>query len=85
MTGFSGAKAVVARQDEQVNPTEDGQPTIPHADVLATIPALLPGLESVYLDLHQHPELSGQEQRTAGIAAAALRSAGFEVTEGVGG
>ena len=75
----------MARQDEQVNPTEDGQPTIPHADVLATIPALLPGLESVYLDLHQHPELSGQEQRTAGIAAAALRSAGFEVTEGVGG
>lgn len=36
-------------------------------------------------DLHQHPELSLQEFRTAGVLADALRSLGFEVTTGVGG
>lgn len=39
----------------------------------------------VYRDLHAHPELSGQEVRTAAILASELRSAGYEVTENVGG
>ncbi|MBN8712847.1 MAG: amidohydrolase [Xanthomonadales bacterium] len=50
-----------------------------------TLPKLLPELEALYTDLHAHPELSMQEQRTAGIAATRLRQAGFEVTAGVGG
>jgi amidohydrolase len=41
-------------------------------------------LESLYIDLHQHPELSFQETRTAGIAAQHLRDLGLEVEEGVG-
>lgn len=41
-------------------------------------------LEALYIDLHRHPELSFQETRTAGIAAAHLRDLGLEVTEGVG-
>src|SRR6185437_4012689 len=41
-------------------------------------------LESVYKDIHAHPELSMQETRTAGIAADRLRAAGYEVTAGVG-
>ncbi|MEO8845216.1 MAG: M20 family metallopeptidase [Kofleriaceae bacterium] len=45
---------------------------------------LLPELETFYKDLHSHPELSMQETRTAGIAAARLEAAGFEVTTGVG-
>ena len=53
-------------------------------DVLASLPELLPALESVYTDLHAHPELSMQETRTAGIAADRLRAAGFEVTTGIG-
>ncbi|MEU4160560.1 amidohydrolase [Actinoplanes sp. NPDC026670] len=36
-------------------------------------------------DLHAHPELSGQEQRTAAVVAARLRAAGLDVTTGVGG
>lgn len=36
-------------------------------------------------DIHQHPELSGQETRTAALVAAHLRSLGLEVTTGVGG
>ncbi|MGM7667720.1 amidohydrolase [Microbacterium sp. A93] len=41
-------------------------------------------LEALYIDLHQHPELSFQETRTAGIAAQHLRDLGLEVEEGVG-
>ncbi|MFG2794849.1 amidohydrolase [Streptomyces sp. NPDC048419] len=42
-------------------------------------------LADLYRDLHQHPELSLQEVRSAGLLAGALDSAGFEVTEQVGG
>jgi amidohydrolase len=45
----------------------------------------MPELLALYRDLHQHPELSMQETRSAGLMAAAARRAGFEVTEGVGG
>ncbi|MDL9978125.1 amidohydrolase [Microbacterium candidum] len=41
-------------------------------------------LEGLYTDLHQHPELSFQEHRTAGIVADHLRTLGLETTEGVG-
>jgi amidohydrolase len=42
-------------------------------------------LAAIYRDLHQHPELSFQEERTAALVAARLTAAGFEVTTGVGG
>ena len=42
-------------------------------------------LADFYRDLHQHPELSLQEHRTARLVADALRPLGFEVTELVGG
>jgi hippurate hydrolase len=45
---------------------------------------LLGKLEAIYRDLHANPELSMQERRTAGIAAAWLREQGYDVTEGVG-
>lgn len=41
--------------------------------------------EDLYRDLHQHPELSHQEQRTAAVVEARLKSDGYEVTPGVGG
>lgn len=41
--------------------------------------------EDTYRNLHQHPELSGQEHRTAAVVADRLRLAGFDVTAGVGG
>jgi amidohydrolase len=40
---------------------------------------------ALYLDIHQHPELSGQETQTAAKLAARLRALGYEVTEHVGG
>jgi amidohydrolase len=54
------------------------------AKVLANLDSILADLESVYKDLHTHPELSMQENRTAQIAADRLRAAGYEVTTGVG-
>jgi hippurate hydrolase len=42
-------------------------------------------LADFYRDLHQHPELSLHEHRTAQRVAEALRPLGFEVTEQVGG
>ena len=52
--------------------------------VLANMGTLLPDLESLYKDIHSHPELSMQENRTAGIAAEHLRSAGYDVATGIG-
>jgi amidohydrolase len=46
---------------------------------------LLAKLEGIYRDIHANPELSMQEHRTSGIAAAWLREQGYDVTEGVGG
>jgi hippurate hydrolase len=48
------------------------------------IEQVLPMVEATYKDIHQHPELSLQEVRTAGIVAQQLRDAGFAVTEHVG-
>lgn len=45
----------------------------------------LADLVTFYKDLHANPELSLHEQKSAGKIAKRLRSAGFNVTEGVGG
>ncbi len=52
--------------------------------ILRPLDGLLPDLETLYKDIHAHPELSMQETRTANIAAERLRAAGFDVTTGVG-
>lgn len=36
-------------------------------------------------DIHRHPEIAGQERRTAELVAQRLRAAGLDVTTGVGG
>jgi len=46
--------------------------------------AELPSLLAIYKDVHSHPELSTQEQRTAALFAQQLKAAGCEVTENVG-
>jgi metal-dependent amidase/aminoacylase/carboxypeptidase family protein len=52
--------------------------------IFKNLDSLLPDLEALYKDVHAHPELSMQETRTARLAAERLRTAGYEVTEGVG-
>src|SRR5208282_3376673 len=49
------------------------------------VDAVYPAAHSLYIDLHQNPELSSHETQTASKLAARLRSLGYEVTEGVGG
>src|SRR5205085_220353 len=44
-----------------------------------------PDAHALYLDLHQHPEISSHETRTAEVMAGKLKSLGYEVTEHIGG
>ncbi|WP_425474049.1 M20 metallopeptidase family protein [Sphingomonas montanisoli] len=70
-------------------------PLIAFVAMIAATPALadplgdavkadMPGLLTIYKDLHAHPELSFKETRSAGILAAEAKKAGFTVTSGVG-
>jgi amidohydrolase len=52
---------------------------------LAPLEELYPSLDALYVDLHQHPELSLQEKGTAAKLASRLKTLGYEVTTGVGG
>jgi metal-dependent amidase/aminoacylase/carboxypeptidase family protein len=64
-------------------------PTVQEADLLSSfverVQDLRAELIDVRRDIHRHPEISGQEERTAGIVADRLRAVGFEVRTGVGG
>ena len=46
--------------------------------------AMLPSLVEMRRDLHRHPELGFQVERTARIAADAVEALGFRVRRGVG-
>jgi hippurate hydrolase len=61
------------------------QGSSPQASYLKEVEGVYPDARALYLDLHQNPELSGHEAQTAAKLAARLRSAGYEVTEHVGG
>ncbi|MEA2795078.1 MAG: hypothetical protein QOI87_2458 [Bradyrhizobium sp.] len=43
-----------------------------------------PKLDALYKDIHAHPELAFQEEKTAAKLAAEMRAIGFDVTEKVG-
>jgi len=53
--------------------------------VLAGLDGVRGAVEDFYRDLHQHPELSHAERRTAARVAERLGAAGYEVHEGIGG
>ena len=61
------------------------EPASPGNPALAGLDALYPNLRSLYVDLHQNPELSFHEGNTAARLAERLRALGFEVTTGIGG
>lgn len=61
------------------------QPAAPlKNDVVTRVDAMYPWLDTIYKDLHAHPEIAFQEVRTAGKLAAEMRKLGFTVTEKVG-
>ncbi len=53
------------------------------AELAQTVKADYPSLETLYKDLHAHPEVGFLENRTAKILAARMRKLGFAVTEGI--
>jgi hippurate hydrolase len=58
--------------------------TLSGSELGGLIDPQMPGLVATYQKLHQHPELSYEEERTSAFLAAELRKAGFDVTEHVG-
>ncbi len=54
-------------------------------EMLADYGGLQADQEAFYKDLHQHPELSHQERRTARRVAGQLQDYGFTVQSGIGG
>ena len=52
--------------------------------IFGGVEAMLDDLEELYKEVHRRPELSMEEERTAALAAERLRTAGFDVTTGVG-
>jgi len=49
------------------------------------IESVVPQALALYAELHEHPELSNQEQRTASVIAKRMQMLGYEVHEKVGG
>ena len=49
------------------------------------VEAIYPDARALYINLHEHPELSDHEVQTASTIAGKLRDLGYQVTEHVGG
>lgn len=56
----------------------------PAIQILAGQSSIRDWQEDLYRQLHQHPELSDHEERTAAAAASALRDAGYAVHDRIG-
>jgi amidohydrolase len=56
-----------------------------NSSLASEVNAVYPQAQTLYIDLHEHPELSLHEVNTAAKLAARLRELGYEVTEKVGG
>ena len=58
---------------------------MPQEKIKSVIKDKMSHLRDFYIDLHEHPELSGLEARTADKMVAELRGLGLEVIEKIGG
>ena len=54
------------------------------AKIETSVESEYPKLDALYKDIHAHPEIAFQEEKTAAKLAAEMRALGFEVTEHVG-
>ncbi|GAB7068858.1 amidohydrolase [Mycobacterium hodleri] len=60
-------------------------PSNPIAEVLRGLSEVRSWQEDLYRDIHQHPELSHQEHRTADLIVNRLRASGYAVQDRIGG
>src|SRR4051794_20567493 len=84
--GEAGVRRAYRRRRPQPDPRGGTVTTSTAASaVLAGLDGMRAEQEDFYRTLHQHPELSHQEHRTAAAVAERLQQAGFEVHTKVGG
>jgi amidohydrolase len=81
---FAGAAVVLAQSAQAAPAGKIGDAVKQKAQIDAGLDKAYPHLETLYKDLHQHPELAFQETATAAKLAKEMRDLGFEVTEQVG-
>jgi amidohydrolase len=62
-----------------------GDPAADRIAIDAQIERNYAGLDTLYRDIHAHPEIGMQETRTAALLASRMKALGFTVTEKVGG
>lgn len=78
----------LTRLSAQDVPAETSAPPFDVAAVKHTVDAVMdreyPRLDLLYRDIHSHPEVAFQENRTAAVLAADMGKLGFQVTEHVG-
>lgn len=79
---LAGALAAALAAPAQAQPAFDTSAAT--TQINATLDKQYPQLESLYKDIHAHPEVGFQENRTAALLAARMRELGFTVTEKVG-
>ncbi|KAJ5984245.1 hypothetical protein N7481_006344 [Penicillium waksmanii] len=72
-----------SKEDIPLPPLTDSKSSI--QDFLDRYRPDLKPFEDIYRDLHSQPELSGQEEQTAKLAAEHLKSLGYDVHTGIGG
>lgn len=75
--------ATIAAMPVEAQPATRPSPLV--LEVEKRLPAVMPRVIAWRRDLHEHPELSGSEVRTAKLVADHLRALGIEVRTGVGG
>lgn len=56
-----------------------------NTNILNLVNEIIDSHRTIYKELHQHPELSRMEVRTAETMAEGMRKLGFEITKGLGG
>ncbi len=78
---FVGLLMALGRAAQSQSTTSTVPSTVPSVEQVA---AIYPEIDALYLDLHQHPELSMHEQQTGAKLAERLKALGYQVTTGVG-
>ena len=58
--------------------------SVSRSAIEASVEGDYPKLDALYKDIHAHPEIAFQEEKTAAKLAAEMRALGFDVTEKVG-